>query len=158
MHSMSITHTSITHTSPSWTSITHTSMDLSLMSCLHRRSTVQVRARPPWKSFCRCQVWCERSRGAVEHSHAKGEEGGWRGGGGYFREEYHPLGVLRPSCLYHVRPRVFNAQLFERRVQHCACSSGLQHLREVGVHAGYTVQLGALPGPSPRATGSPRSA
>ena len=85
------------------------------------------------------------------------------GGGGDFREQYHPLGVLRPSCLYHVRPRVFNAQLstcqlFERRVQHCACSSGLQHLREVGVHAGYTVQLGALPGPSPRATGSPRAA
>ena len=39
------------------------------------------------------------------------------GGGGDFREQYHPLGVLRPSCLYHVRPRVFNAQLFERRLQ-----------------------------------------
>ena len=67
----------------------------------------------------RCQKRQKRkTRGAVEHSHAKGEEGGWRGAGGIFASSItHSACFARASCLYHVRPRVFNAQLFERRLQ-----------------------------------------
>ena len=67
----------------------------------------------------RCQKRQKRkTRGAVEHSHAKGEEGGWRGAGGIFASSVtHSACFARASCLYHVRPRVFNAQLFERRLQ-----------------------------------------